>query len=111
MRGIPLRLIRLLTKKLILEATHTHLYPGHRGRISGLAQIADLQSGRDCIVEFSDGSVATGRISRCGSDWHLHTAAYGTAAGTDIAARLWLVGLSEERGQVEFRIRAKAQKD
>ena len=93
---------------MILQATHTHLYPGHRGKISGPAQIADLQTGSDCQVEFSDGAVASARLSRFEDDWHLHTSAYRTAAGTDIAAKHWLIELKQEGERVVFRILAKA---
>ena len=93
---------------MILEASHTHLYPGHRGKISGLAQIADMQAGGDCLVEFSDGSATPARISRSEDGWQLHTEAYRTAAGTDIAARRWLVCLEEDGDHMEFRILKKA---
>ncbi len=92
---------------MILEATHTHLYPGHRGKISGLAQIADLQTGGDCLVEFSDGTAAPGRISKAGDDWRLDLAAYRTAAGTEIAVKCWRICLQEDRGRVDFRILEK----
>ena len=96
---------------MILEATHTHLYPGDKGKISGLAQIADIQAGRECLVEFSDGSVAPARISRSENDWQLYTGAYRTAAGSDITEKLWLVCLGEGGGHVEFRILKKAQRN
>jgi hypothetical protein len=97
-----------LPDMMILEATHTHLFPGHKGRISGLAQIADLQAGCECLVEFSDGSVAPARISSSENGWQLYTDAYRTAAGSEIAEKLWLVCLGEDDGHVEFRIRKKA---
>ncbi len=93
---------------MILQATHTHLYPGHRGKISGLAQIADMQAGGDCLVEFSDGSVAPARISKSGNDWQLDTDTYRTAAGTDIAQKRWQACLEEDGRQVIFRILKKA---
>ncbi len=93
---------------MILEATHTHLYPGHRGKISGLAQIADMQAGGDCLVEFSDGSATPARISKSEDGWQLCTDAYRTAAGTDISAKRWLVCLEEDGDHVEFRILKKA---
>ncbi len=93
---------------MILEATHTHLYPGHRGKISGLEQIADMQAGGDCLVEFSDGSATPARISRSEDGWLLCTDAYRTAAGTNIAQKCWLVCLREDGGLVEFRILRKA---
>jgi hypothetical protein len=94
---------------MILQATHTHLYPGHKGEISGPAKIVDLQSGRDCLVAFSDGSVACASLGRFEDAWHLHTKPYRTAAGTDIAEKQWLVELKEEDERVVFRILAKAQ--
>lgn len=94
---------------MILKATHTHLYPGHRGKIFGLVQIAEMQASGDCLVEFSDGSVAPARILRAENSWQLYTDAYRTAAGADIAEKRWLVSLSENCGQVEFRILKKAQ--
>ncbi|MDH3388690.1 MAG: hypothetical protein OEN02_12370 [Gammaproteobacteria bacterium] len=94
---------------MILEATHTHLYPGHRGRISGLEKASTIQSGRDCLVAFSDGSAATARISRSANGWQLDTNAYRTAAGTDITAKRWFVRLEEDGDHVEFRIINKAQ--
>ena len=93
---------------VILEASHTHLYPGHRGKISGLAGIAELQPGRDCLVEFSDGSATAARISRSGGDWRLATDAYRTAAGTEIGEKNWLLRLREAGDRVEFRILGRA---
>ncbi len=92
---------------MILQATHTHLYPGHRGTVSGLAQAAELRAGSDCLVEFADGSAAPARISPAGRHWLLQTEAYRTAAGTDIAAQRWLLCLDQGRGRVEFRIKKK----
>ena len=90
---------------MILQATHTHLYPGHRGTISGPARIADLRSGGDCLVEFSDGSVTPATLSKSARGWRLHTGAYRTASGTDIPEKRWLVSLEEDGGQLAFRIR------
>lgn len=89
---------------MILEATHTHLYPGHEGKIPGLAQIAEMQSGGDCLVEFSDGSMTPARITKSENGWQLDTDAYRTAAGTNIPEKRWLVFLREDGGCVEFRI-------
>ena len=89
---------------MILQATHTHLYPGHRGEIAGLARIDDLRAGGDCLIEFADGSATAARFSKSGNDWLLDTDAYRTAAGTDIPAKRWQVGLRESGRQVEFRI-------
>ncbi len=94
---------------MILEATHTHLYPGHRGRISGLDRITDIRTGLDCLVSFSDGSAAAARISKSEDNWRLQTVPYRTAAGTDIPEKAWVVCLEEDSNHVEFRILDKAQ--
>jgi fumarylacetoacetate (FAA) hydrolase family protein len=94
---------------MILQATHTHLYPGHRGEVSGLAQPADLQTDRDCLIEFADGSVASASITRSANGWQLRTSAYRTAAGTDIAEKLWFIRLEKDGAQVKFHILDKAQ--
>lgn len=95
---------------MILQATHTHLYPGHRGKVTGLAHIADIRADRDCVVDFVDGSAACARISRHQNGWLLHTDPYRTAAGTDITEKFWLIGLDEDAGQVRFRVLGKARK-
>ena len=89
---------------MILEATHTHLYPGLEGKIPGLAQIAEMQSGGDCLVEFSDGSVTPARITKSENGWQLDTDAYRTTAGTNIPEKRWLVSLRENGNHVSFRI-------
>ncbi len=94
---------------MILEAIHTHLYPGHKGKITGLAKIVDLKTGRDCLVAFSDGSAATARISRSGNGWQLCTNAYRTAAGTDITEKHWCVRLEKVGAHLEFHILNEAR--
>ena len=89
---------------MLLQATHTHLYPGHEGEISGISRLDELPPGSDCLVEFVDGSATCARISRTNDGWQLHTNAYRTAAGTDIAARRWRVRLDEAGGRIRFRI-------
>jgi hypothetical protein len=93
---------------MILQANHTHLYPGLRGRISSLAQPADLQADGDCLIEFSDGSVASARITRSENGWQLRSSAYRTAAGTEIAQKLWFIRLEKDGVQVKFQILNKA---
>lgn len=93
---------------MILEAAHSHLYPGHRGKISGIARIADIPAGVDCLVEFTDGSAAAARILHSGDGWQLATEAYRTAAGTDIAEKVWRIRLEEENGRAIFRVLGKA---
>ncbi len=96
---------------MILEATHTHLYPGCEGKISGLTQLADFKTDPDCLVVFSDGSVAYARISKSENGWQLCTKPYRTAAGTEITKKLWLARLEEQGARVAFRILKKVKGD
>lgn len=93
---------------MILQATNTHFYPGHRGTICGVQRIADLETERDAMVEFSDGSAASARIIDTPTDWRLQVDAYLTAAGTEIPAKNWLVRVHQEGDRLKFRILAKA---
>ena len=88
---------------MILQASHTHLYPGLRGKVSGLAQIDDLEAG-DCLVEFADGSATSARISKSANEWQLCTDAYRTLAGSEISAKHWLISLAQVEDEVGFRI-------
>ncbi len=86
------------------NATHTHLYPGLRGRILDLAAPDELPSDRACLVEFSDGAAATARVSRLDEGWQLDTDAYRTAAGTDIAPKSWRLEIERDHENPRFRI-------
>lgn len=96
---------------MILEASHTHLYPGHRGKISGVARVADIGARRDCVVEFVDGSAAVASIIESGGERRLRVDTYRTAAGTRIGAKHWLVRVEEDSDGLNFRILAKATAD
>ena len=96
---------------MILQASHTHLYPGHRGKISGVARSADIDNGRHCLIEFSDGSAAAATILHAARDWQLQVGAYRTAAGTAIAAQRWRLRLEPAAGGLEFRIIGKLLND
>ncbi len=89
---------------IFLEATHTHLYPGHRGEIRDLDRIAGLSREMDCLVEFSDGQVTVARLSIQNGDWQLDANAYKTAAGTAIAGKRWRISMEESDGPVRFRV-------
>lgn len=80
---------------LELEATHSHLYPGARGRIVG----GDVADGPVTVV-FADG----GRAAATLSGDRLRVAAHETAKGTAIAEKTWIITLSDQG----FRIRARA---
>lgn len=78
-----------------LEATHSHLYPGARGRIlHGAARKGPV------IVHFADGTAARGELE---GDL-LRLATHSTAAGTRIAAKAWRIAFAGDR----FRITARA---
>ena len=93
---------------MILQATHTHLFPGHRGKITGLEKISDPGKGGDCLVAFSDGSATPASMTKTGNGWQLDTQPYRTAAGTEVAAKRWRIQLDETDGEVRFRILARA---
>ncbi|MBT9384660.1 hypothetical protein KM176_12380 [Pseudooceanicola sp. CBS1P-1] len=65
---------------ILLHASHTHLYPGARGRIDGTGDGA-------AMVHFADGAQAPAQL---GPDT-LHVAAHRTLAGTVIAAQRWRI--------------------
>ncbi len=75
--------------------------------VSGLTQIADLQTGDECLVEFADGTATAARLSSLEKGWLLDTAAYRTAAGTGIEAKRWLVDFEQAGCQVKFRVLKK----
>ena len=89
---------------MLLHATHTHLYPGLEGEISGISGLAGLETGCECLVEFVDGSATCAKISRATDGWQLQTNAYRTRAGTDIAAKRWRVRFDEAGKRIGFRI-------
>lgn len=94
---------------MILHATHSHLYPGLEGRISGLSRLEELRTKRECLIEFSDGSAAAATLVRSHDEWQLDSVAYRTAAGTDIGAKHWRLHIDQESGQASFRIIGKAR--
>ena len=100
---------RRATMFLVLEAPHSHLYPGLVGRISaapeGLA--SDLREGAvDCAVEFVDGAAAFGRLGAGeGDSCLLSVDAYETRRGTQIPAKRWSLTISpRDGGGAAFRI-------
>ena len=94
---------------MILHATHTHLFPGHRGTVTGLKALKDLQTNQHCLVEFADGAAATASISNPGNGWILRVSGYCTAAGTDISEKSWLVKIESGDGELRFLILGKIQ--
>lgn len=89
---------------MILEATHTHLYPGHRGRLTGTRGGALPTEGGECLIVFTDGASTPGRLVPGPGDWRLDADSYRTAAGTAVPAKSWRLSLSEGPGVVAFRI-------
>lgn len=95
--------------EIVFEASHTHLYPGHEGRVSNADAAPTGKAAGTCRIEFADGGVALGSLTHAeGDDWVLDVGPYATAAGTDIPAKRWRVELRQgEGGLTTFRIRGK----
>ena len=93
---------------MILHASHTHLYPGCRGRVSAAAFPDDLPPQLNGVLEFSDGAATGARLTKAGEHWCLETDAYVTAAGTRIERKRWRIELTLDGQQTRFRVAAKA---
>ena len=93
---------------MILHASHTHLYPGHRGTLSEPISAPGRQGNHEAIVEFSDGSSSVARISPSENGWLLSTQTYCTAVGTRIPEKHWFIELDENQDPIAFRVVAKA---
>ncbi len=78
----------------VLSASHTHLYPGARGRLAGAGEDGRVR------VEFADGAVAGGRLA--GTTLRLDP--HVTAAGTRVAGRQWALELADGRFRVLRRL-------
>ena len=72
---------------IVLRATHSHLYPGARGRLDGPMPPGSAP----CLVEFADGSAAHGTLMPEADGTVLATDPYTTACGTRIPAKRWLI--------------------
>ena len=102
--------------EIVLEASHTHLYPGHEGRISGVDAVSRLPAETTCRIDFADGGVAFATLSRADDadgddlgldDWALEVGAYTTGAETAIPVKRWRVGIRQEDDGLTFRIRGR----
>lgn len=80
---------------LELETTHSHLYPGARGRI-----VAGAVSDGPVTLIFADGACAAATLT----GGRLHVAAHETAKGTVIVAKNWAIAFDG----TDFRIAARA---
>ena len=89
---------------VILQATHTHLYPGHRGSIADAGSIEQWPVICDGVVEFSDGSTTDARLMQHADGWRLRTSPYRTAAGTHIHGKHWRIEFDEVGDHLEFRV-------
>lgn len=92
---------------LRLDAAHSHLYPGARGRLSG--SLPDDGKNAPCQVVFSDGAMTLGALAM-ESDGAavLETGPYTTAAGTGIPAKRWRLEIGAHTdGPRPFRVRDK----
>ncbi|MYM57062.1 hypothetical protein [Thalassovita mangrovi] len=80
---------------LELETTHSHLYPGARGRV-----VAGAVADGPVTLIFADGARAAATLT--GN--RLQVAAHETAKGTAIAAKGWAIAFDG----ADFRITARA---
>lgn len=96
--------------EIVLEAGHTHFYPGHEGWVEGEEPSAPPgAAGLPSRILFAGGAIAGGSLSReDGGSWVLEVDPYTTAAGTTIAARRWQIAFRRaEGGRARFRIERK----
>ena len=94
---------------IILEAPATHLYPGLEGAMvpDAEATLNGLHAApADCVVEFSDGSVAHARLEPAAPGRHrLDVQGYTTARGTEIPPKQWPLEIAAHgRRAARFRI-------
>lgn len=93
-----------MSSSLVLRATGSHLYPGAHGTFEAAPLVVPLAAPAPCLVEFADGSAATGTLTPRGDGLLLAAAPYTTARGTSIAAKRWRLILTE----LGFRIARRA---
>lgn len=94
---------------VVLEAGHTHFYPGHEGWLEGDAPaLDDGERTLPSRIVFADGTTAGGTLKLAGDGWELEVAPYVTAAGTDIGAKRWSITFrSTPDRRTSFRIDRK----
>ncbi|MFC2970115.1 hypothetical protein [Acidimangrovimonas pyrenivorans] len=86
---------------LELECSHSHLYPGARGRVLAGAPGDGRATDGPVTLAFADGGRAQGTLSGDRLSLRPHL----TAAGTRVAARAWRIAF--EPGAPGFRITAR----
>lgn len=94
----------------MLEAGHTHLYPGHEGWLEGAAPSVDTAAtALPTRIVFADGVMAGGILSLGGDgNWELEVDPYATGAGTNITAKRWRIAFGGAAGgRTRFRIERK----
>ena len=99
---------------LLLEATHTHFYPGHKGVISGSAPRPSGAGPIQTRVKFSDGVTIEAILTSTDRDgiWLLEVSPYTTAAKSRIPGKTWEVQTwSAGQAQTAFRIIRKVSAD
>lgn len=85
---------------VVIEAGHSHLYPGATCRILDLDDMP-----APCLVVFADGATVGGQIAQGDEGLRLDVGAYRTARGRAIAARSWcLAALPDGRIRVAARL-------
>lgn len=87
----------------VVAVHHTHIYPGAKGRYG--ASGTPPEDGADVQVEFSDGVVAQAVLHPLPAGRRLlEVAAYVTAAGHGIPAKVWILERDGEDAAA-FRVR------
>jgi hypothetical protein len=94
--------------EVVLEASHSHLYPGLEGVVAE-GELSPAASPIHARIMFADGAVAAGVLARDGDgNWSLSVDPYRTVRGTDIAAKRWALAFTgDEPAGMRFRIRKK----
>ena len=93
---------------VVLEAEHSHLYPGHEGWLECEAPLPVSTEGLPGRIAFADGVMAGGTLKGSDGRWELEVDPYTTAAGTDIAAKRWQIAFRQVAGnRTRFRIERK----
>ena len=94
--------------EVVLEAGHSHLYPGIEGVVAEGA-LSPAAAPVPARILFADGAVASAVLEQDGDGgWVLSVDPYRTVRGTAIAAKRWAVAFTgDEPATIRFRIRKR----
>lgn len=97
-----------MAEPLVIEIDATHLYPGAIGRCHDALPAGGGR--RDGIIVFSD-TATSSAVLALGRETRLDVGAYTTAAGARIAAKQWLVTLTQTSELVQLRVVRRIVRD